>query len=618
MNISRIDNILRWISTATDFDVFKVADMIRNNKFEFKGTLGYCDLNKLLVEAITAYMQGEEYAALCQLHKFIKSFISYEQRNVEYSAQFVAKLATILQGAVQPLTTCENAEIEWQNNVREELGVFYNEQDKFNAYHVFQIKENIGGKYLHLYRYAGDGKNVFGCRNFKIADTIIASTNISDLITSNSEDVWRVTIGMFIEKKVNLSYFVFSFSKNGNVYILTDKLNYTNPDQIDMFRGSASRVSENREAHLDLPYGIIDEIKDRRQNNSTLATTATEITERYMFDIKDYIGWNIYYIIKYTVEHIELGSAEIPSLNTLALTADNVNMNDDSNFSQLHINELNELVTEIYGENSTALVVPTSEILAANNISTELLAAKDIERYSQYLAHKAITIAHNSKKYGFTPKSNNDDFFAYKQKEMDIVANFEKQYKELKELFRNKLYTLLPIIFSGELVDITDIDNPMYCKGFCQEATPRAADLFIGNGYSFNASISGNNICLKDNCQRKISKDQYFRTLHFKRYTEITTLLGISRNQLPSYFRDYLADRYIPYYGNNILDNVKPEFVALSKDYVSQRFSNYLDFSFPFCGMCRKSLFKKYKIADNALVVISSKKGEVIEIKSYK
>ncbi|MBQ3690908.1 MAG: hypothetical protein II937_13755 [Bacteroidales bacterium] len=196
--MERIDDILRWISTATDFDVFKVADMIRSNKFEFKGTLGYYDLNKLLVEAITAYMQGEEYAALCQLHKFIKEFISYEQRNVEYSAQFVAKLATILQGAVKPLIVCETAEKEWQNLVRDELGVFYNEQDKFNAYHVFRIKNNIGGRYMHLYRYAGDGDNICGCRNFKIADAIVASTNIKELIsTANCGDVWRVTIGMF-------------------------------------------------------------------------------------------------------------------------------------------------------------------------------------------------------------------------------------------------------------------------------------------------------------------------------------------------------------------------------------------------------------------------------------
>ena len=408
--MERIDNILRWISTATDFDVFKIADMIRSNKFEFKGTLGYYDLNKLLIEAITAYMQGEEYATLCRLHKFIKSFISYEQRNVEYSAQFVAKLATILQGAVQPLTTCENAEIEWQNNVREELGAFYNEQDKFNAYHVFQIKENIGGRYLHLYRYAGDGSNICGGRKFKIADAIVASTNINDLITTDAGDVWRVTMGMFIEKRVDLSYFVFSFSRNGNVYVLTDKYDYTNPDQIDLFR-DPSRISEDRESHLSLPYGIIDEIKERRRSNTTLTKIATEETpERYVFDIKDYIGWNIYYLIKYTVEYIELGKMEIPSLNTLALTEGNVNMKDDSNFYQQNINELNDLVSELYGENSTALVIPTSQILAAANISTELMTAKDIERHSQYLAHKSVTIAHDCQKYGFAPKDNNDDW----------------------------------------------------------------------------------------------------------------------------------------------------------------------------------------------------------------
>ena len=611
--MNRIDNILKWISTATDFDVFKIADMIRSNRFEFHGTLQNYELNSVLTDAIKAYMEGDEYASLYKLHCFIIKVISIGID--DYSAASVAKYCDILQGSVEHLRTCEQADKEWREIVKEELGDFYNEQDKFNAYSVFKVKSNIGGNYLRLYRYAGDGSNISGVRRFKIADAIVASTNISELITANADDDWRVAIGIFIEKKIALSYFVISLSRNGNVYILTDKYDYTNPDQIYMLR-DGSRASEEREYNLDLPYDIIDEIKDRRQNNKTVATTANETTvERYVFDIKDYIGWNIYYLIKYAVEHIVLGSVDIPSINRLALTDGNVDMTDDSNFCQTNIEDLSEVVAEIYGESSTELAVPTSQILAANNISTELMTVKDIERHSQYLAHKSVAIAHDAQKYGFTPKSDNDNWSEYKQKEQDILSMFHSQFDELKCIFRDKTDMLLQVLFCGNSVYLEDIDHPMYCNGFCQAPSPRREKIFINDSFTFDATISSDK-CLV--CGDKVKKDRYYRTMHFNRYTEIATLLGITRAQLPSYFRDYLADRYIPYYGNNILENVKPEFVALSKDYVSGRFPNSFDITFPFCGKCRKSLFKQYKIAEEALVVISSKRGNILNIEPYK
>lgn len=334
-----------------------------------------------------------------------------------------------------------------------------------------------------------------------------------------------------------------------------------------------------------------------------------------MFDIQNYIGWNIYYLIKYTVEYIELGRADIPSLNTLALTEGNVDMNDDSNFLQININSLNDLVSELYGEKSTALVIPTSQILAANNISTELMTVKEIERHSQYLAHKSVVIAHDSVKYGFPPQDKKDDWWTLKQKDMNLTSMFQQQYNDLKNAFHNKYSALLIILFCAESVHLEDVDHPMYEHGFGRKPSPRANSIFISNNLTFDASVS--DACLYVNCGRKVTKDKYFRTMHFKRYTELTTILGINRNQLPSLFRDYLADNYIPYYGNDILDNVKPEFVALAKDYASRMFSNSLDISFPFCGYCRKSLFRQYKIAEEALVVISSKKGKILNIKPY-
>lgn len=63
---------------------------------------------------------------------------------------------------------------------------------------------------------------------------------------------------------------------------------------------------------------------------------------------------------------------------------------------------------------------------------------------------------------------------------------------------------------------------------------------------------------------------------------------------------------------------IKPEFVAISRDFVSRRFSDKLSITFPFCGKCRKSLFKQYKIAEEALVVISSKRGNILNIEPYK
>ena len=48
--------------------------------------------------------------------------------------------------------------------------------------------------------------------------------------------------------------------------------------------------------------------------------------------------------------------------------------------------------------------------------------------------------------------------------------------------------------------------------------------------------------------------------------------------------------------------------------YVLRRNPNDFIVSFPYCGFCHKKLYKKYKVAEEAVIVISSKQNAVIEI----
>ena len=607
-----IEQMLIWLGKTSDNDIKSIAEMVETDSFHFSGKLARYEVVKELESTIKLYLSGELDAAFVTLRKCVYALI--DTYNIGNSTSEIRKYANFLDEACNYIDICDEYIKIFNNKEKENLSLSNIPTDDnitLNAQDILAIKNSIDSKYFHLYKYR-TGNGLPETTKFELAKNIIASNNLEKLISGRvSNDAWSITVGLFIEKKIDLSYFVITFSLNGNVYVLTDKFIYQNPDQINRLRNGGRRFSEDRENKLDfLPYILIDKVIENREKAKTLANQNCD--EIWTFPIDEYLCNTLYYIIGYTIEKIVNGYDVKQVLganaNLLQLTDGNVNMSDDSHFSKTNIDKLNELVKEIFEEDTTALVVQNKQLLEQMGVSSTLMTVEEFEKNTQYLAHKQVAEQHIRNRWGDKYEVKFDSEYYYE---------YAKQRDLLLGMFKDKIKLLEPFLFAGDKVYLHDRDHP-FLYGIGWSATPsyRYKNNFVITGKDrFNlipGCIDHYVYCVK-NDGFKVKKEQ-FKTFSFMRYTEIATILNIRRNELPPLFRDYLSHYYIPYSGNCILDNVKPEFTALEQDYASQRNVNCFDVSFPFCGYCARKLFKKYKVAEEAVIVISSKQNQVFEI----
>ena len=373
-------------------------------------------------------------------------------------------------------------------------------------------------------------------------------------------------------------------------------------------------TDEERERHLDfLPYCLIDKVIEKRGNARDLSTQAGN--EIWTFPLEEYFCENIYYVIKYTIEKI-LSDYQVKCLLSsdsgikLLEAKNNVDMSDDSHFNQTNIDILNGIVDEIYGDKTTAPVVQSNQLIEQLGVSSELMTLEEIETNTQYLAHKQVVEMHEREKWGDAYDRDGDGISDY--------GIYDEQRKQLLSMFKEKSNEIEKYLFAGKNVFLHDIDHPVLYSGFGEHSYYRCYEPFVSKLHDCGSRVTynRNNRYLID-CLGKDGnsvKDGFFRSVSFLRYTEIACLLGVNRNELPSLFRDYISFRYLPYIGNSILDNVKPEFTALQYDYVSIHNRNYFVVTFPYCGHCHRRLYKKYMVSEDAVIVISSKTNRVIEI----
>lgn len=609
--LKEIEKILLWVDSITEFDINKMADMIRNESFSFSGTLSQYEVVTPLRKSVETYLEGEYDATFVKLKEFILYLIEYEK--YDYSTESIRKYAALLNSSYDYIDICNKYINSWKAQKLEEIKKdFHFEKDSLdiNAYDCLRIKNSIDNRYFHLYQYKNNGA-VKKTTKLKLANTIIASSNIEDLITNaGNDDTWGITVGLYIEEKIDLSYFVITFSLNGNVFILTDRPIYENPDQINRLRGGGRRFSEDRENNLDfLPYILIDKVIENRKNTTSISDNPN--SEVWSFPLNEYFSSNLYFIIGYTIEKI-ISDYSVQQLissigNAHLLAASNTDMDNNSYFSQTNIDILDKLVNEIYGENSKSLVVLNSQLAETFGINTQLMTVEEYEKNTQYLAHKLVVENHEKEKWGDK----------YDVDGMETYHEYSLQKNQLLTIFKEKTKDLEKYLFAGELVYLHDIDNPYLFSGFNSNKLERASVHLINGCYQYGSLVPQNTkyyVSCSSGDGYNVKKEDRYRSFNFLRYTEIITILGIRRDELPPLFRDFISHNYLPYLGNCILDNVKPEHKALADDFVSRQNANGFHVSFPYCGFCHKRLYNQYKIADKAVIVISSKQNKVFEI----
>ncbi len=598
-----IERVLSWIGDGFGYDLVGLADDIRNNKMSFSGTLSQYEVRCHLDAALKAYLQGEFDASFVKLRELL--YMLAVKEKCDNTADSIRKYASMLNGVAENVEICEGFIESWKAENTDELRKAYplfGSEMSLNAYDCMKIKNSIDSPYLRLYQYR-KASVANKATKYKLSDGIVASDSLSDLITNTGlEDTWGVTLGLFLEEKIDLSYFVITFSLNGNVFVLTDRPVYKNPDQINRLRGGGRLFSEDRERYLDfLPYILIDKVIENRENSKGISKQAG--SEIWTFPIKDYFCENLYYVIKYTIEKVNDGYGVKrlfnPDSDMRLLTDGMVDMSDDSHFIQTNMDVLNDIVDELYGERSQALVVRNGQLVEQMGGSTQLMTIDEIESNTQYLAHKQVVENHEKEKRGSLEKDSDE-----------IYLEYRKQKEDLLSMFKEKSSMLEKYLFAGKKVSVHDIDHPVLYNGFRGSTSDRYKKPFVEHGTEFG-SIVGRECLGGDG--RMVEKEDYYKSFRFLRYTELTAILGIRREELPPLFRDYIANYYLPYIGNNILDNVKPEFSALEHDFVSRRNVNGFLVSFPYCGICIRKMYRRYMIAEEAVIVISGKQNRVLE-----
>ena len=547
-------------------------------------------------------------------------------------ASLINRFAEILEDYNECKSALEQAikdEIS-QSNI---LGIDISGELGFDCRDIDKLKTELNGRFLKIYRYrTGSVLPEKEHMRFKIKDSILASDNIDDLIYDASEDdVWGVSLGMLIEKAIDLSYFVITMSCCGNVFIVTDKIDYENPDQIDalMSRGSRGtrRFSEDREKFLEfLPYILIDKIIEKRNETGTVAKNAG--SEIYTFPLSDYFGWSLYYLMKFSLEKIYDGEnfAEIMGAGQLALGMgdESVDMDDNSVFYNCNMELLDKLVDEIYGEYKTTLpAVRVTDIVKQGYYSGQLTTVEKFNKDVKYLAHK--NVAEHLERQSQIMQFGEPESGEYR--DMSKYELLSKQETTLTDMMARRLERIEPIIFSGDEVCIYDVCHPEIYTTFGREDENYRAPHQLSNtsnkkNYWCNKFVRRSGVdrgyracdimCI-ENCGNR-AKPEYSRTMSIMRYTELMAIMGIERDELPTLYRNYLSHIMIPYKGNSILDSVKPEYKVFRSDMLTSDHPNGLHYIFTYCGNCFKKKMKKYRIGENVVAVMNSDKKELVEI----
>lgn len=606
-----IEKTLMWFSELSGVDVIGISKQIADGKYSFSGTFSEYVIRKACEACIKCYLSGDFDASLDKCREVIYQYVDKRANGHSLNVEKMKEYASFLMEASERIEEIERKIIEWEESEKAAIKAagfgFDGDDMEYSAYDLYSIKNSIGGSNFHLYRYK-IGDRFEPITKFRVNTTVIASDNINDLITYSDKNEWSVTIGLYIEKKIDLSYFVITFSLMGNVYVLTDRIIYQNTDQINRLRNGGRRFSEKRENELwFLPYSLIDKIIENRKNSEAIVKDGN--SEIWLFPLKEYFSLNLYYMVKYTMGKIVDGYCveDTVSCSTLAITEGHVDMKENTYFRNLNSDKLDKIVDEIYSDTSSeSLALTNCSLVKEMGVSTALMTIQEVKRNTQYLAHKKNVERHEKAKWGEMYSAQSNDYGKY--------SIYRNQVDELHRIMVNNIERLKPFLFCGKVVRLHDVDNQFLYYGMNSEEHYRySTSVFIeSNKCDYNSMVQGRT-CMEDG-NTWVKKNDFVRCIDFKKYTEILALLEFSRESLPPLLRDYISYHFIPYFGNSILDNVKPEYSALECDYASKTNPNSFSVSFPFCGNCSRKLYKKYMVAEDATIVISGKRGYVIEI----
>lgn len=480
------------------------------------------------------------------------------------------------------------------------------------------LEQSFEKNLIHAARFSGTTKVDFPTDHV-IKDHIIMINSLEQFLTTvKIEDKVQVYILLKLEKELVYSYFLIVITYKENIWIIDDQAQFDNPRTKYTTR-NPNRHRESNFENLSFPYYLLDEVENSRKNSKTIVkgNSKLEFLQKPIADLYPECKVFLIYLINYYLKDINsikdkvalFGQVTDQLLLTGGTTVDPTVKNDNFEGWDDHIREVhNEVIQEankIKGS-STALIKIDKSITKHSDYDRDWLASPSkLKNIAEWMV---LDTERNDlqKTIDKIFKDGNA-----KENRLNFVKQLNIKIETQFDILKKYLFSADNVYMEVEGYESADP------KGFSfpvKKSTKPNIERFKFDSLSRNINWDGFSILLKGNYKNSICqicnhhKSNIQFRIHIRHYKQLMFLINGSQDDLPDYFRIYRAHSYVPYHGNQILDNIHP--MALLEHPSWRAYPNGIEFDFYSCKRCCNKLYKQYKIAENALIKLD---GSVVE-----
>jgi hypothetical protein len=495
----------------------------------------------------------------------------------------------------------------------------------------------------YVYKAGAPVPEMPGNVKFRISDKLYLVETLQEFFSylrknELDENIVHVHYLMKMEQRIDLCYFIISFSYKGNVWFVSDvSTDFDNPRNKATTRNPRRRREKFYDA-LAFPYQVIDQLeyimKQERHpvqlGNKTLRIFQLSISELPVEQKVFFVS-----LVRKTIPTLHLFATPVKTLGEhfqqklLNSGAPEFEINPDevpgfeswdNPESRQIINELIESVDDITTEDtpSAALVKVSHSLLVKNEgFDADWLGTDaELENITRWIA-----LDTKAKIY---------------QKELDACEKYHDKDKDKYDALLHKpenLDRLWPFLLSGDEVYFDVLNGrisqlkfkeilknrfyPEWYLGMPKSERERKANEYrdndeISSKYSFEKYV-WSPMC---SCCKKVHASHLF-DINIEHYTQLMFMAGVTdQSDLPRFYRHYRSHRFAPSYGNPILDNVHP--FSMLRHPSWRRFTNGIFVKAYLCRRCEKSLRKKHFKAAKTLIMPDFSIREISEDEAMK
>lgn len=469
---------------------------------------------------------------------------------------------------------------------------------------------------LRICRYKGDGKlDMNNLDRWVIGENFIMADNVGSLFFQNSpgtDSVLKIYVALNIERHLDYSYFLIAINQGGNWWMVTDEAEFANPSAKEgIARRSAARYRERTFDNSIFPYVYLDKIEEYREKNRQVQHSGgiyremyTELLKEWPVQCRVMLELLLHGVIRRIAEEgdslssMKFGSDFMAADRLLTGKVDNVPLDElDKDFD--------------YSGESGYMRERIKEMIVRQDLSSAIIKV-DKEKFSDKVSLFAGNLMTEEKYRKLQAWALCKEEFDKRKKLLEMTDDEKKEdIKAYADMLDRNIGNLFDTLFSAKRMwvfiyepDVVYDNNSDY-SGFSFKQnimlTGLHCDVYWPMVHARTAGGSIDTACR--HCNRHPLKEQHTSGIRVTHWSMLAWLAGVSREQLPFYFCNYVNEGFDVYIGNTLLDNVNPLYTL--KDEMSSRYTTGVHFGIRLCKRCRNTFAKK-AMEEGVLVINKS------------